>query len=559
MDINYSTNQTPKPNNMDIANIITPNNTPPTHHFNDVKTKKDNNWPKRPLLTTSPEALRAANMVTPKRIANILEKNGPLAIRYINKELGKQVENFNKLSTSKQRRLIMHAMESGDKQEKIIFQKVSWGHWSVVKLSNHDVANFELIRDKVNLNNLENKFENISNVIKLKNDSSTTNKLIKSKNNNQINNNTNNIEKNGKKINKNITHSVPKITINKISNVKTTYLDEKAIDSESENDKENGSSGNNNIEENKLMDNDTNSNEVIHLGVRRHSTVLYSNYNRLSIGSQKLRSSSIPFILNNKHNNTNNNNYNINTVNTNMNNQLNDLSNKRRRHSNFISKDRSDLNQFKSIPLSYQSNVRSTLFNDLKKFSFAKDNSTNMEKTPSIYDQSRANSNMSPPISPITNKYILPPIQQRNSNDNRYNLINKTGIRLPSISDSLTFNTNKNNISNFTFLDNSVLNNNYTYRNSNDNNGLTFSDSEDSEDWSTLNKFEPSDNENFIRANLMAPINNESDLIKMANQDTNLKNEKYDNNITTGKHNKLPIIKSKNEKDIAALLMSLKS
>lgn len=602
MDNNYSkspnANQTLNSKNIENHQTKTPKYTLPTEKINDLnksntindtikkENDKDHDCLHKPLLTTSPEALKAANMINPKRIAGILQKNGPSAIRYITKELGKQVANFNKLSTSKQRRLIMHAMEMGDKDEKIIFQKVSWGHWSVVILSSKDIANFELIRNKVNLNNLENNFDNVSSVFNLNNNTC----MIK-----DINTTT----KSKHALTKRRTNSVPEVSIGDISILKTTYLDDKVIDSDSENEDENEiqkDTKDHLYQESKSAEN-VDSNEIIHLGVRRHSTVVYSNYNRLSVGSQKIRSSSIPFILNNKNNN-NNTNTNTKSHSTNSIGVIN-KNNKKRRHSNFISKDRIDLNQIKSMPLSYQSNVRSTLFNDLKKFSFA--NNTTNNTNNNIHNNLRRNSDMSPPISPITKKIILPPIQHKNSNlVNINSMSNKETVKLPSLSTSLystnAFNlNNKNNIPNYTFLDNSVLNNNYTYHINNNSiildSGLTFSDSEDEEDWPTSNNF--SHNGNFTNninstTKIVAPITNDAEMIKIVNNNNNSNNNINNNNNNSSnsninntkannfnnnnqntlstKYNKQEnnsynthSIKVKNENDIAVILMSLKS
>ncbi|OBA23559.1 hypothetical protein METBIDRAFT_35355 [Metschnikowia bicuspidata var. bicuspidata NRRL YB-4993] len=83
------------------------------------------------LSTSSPEAIRVASAITPNRLANLLMRNGPLAIRLITAQLSIEVPGFDLLSLSKQRRLIMAAMEQGDPQNNVVFEKIGWGQWAV--------------------------------------------------------------------------------------------------------------------------------------------------------------------------------------------------------------------------------------------------------------------------------------------------------------------------------------------------------------------------------------------------------------------------------------------
>lgn len=85
------------------------------------------------LSTSSPEALRVAAEITPTRLANLLIRKGPLAIRLITAQLSIEVPGFELLSLSKQRRLIMAAMEQEDPTNNVVFEKIGWGQWAVRK------------------------------------------------------------------------------------------------------------------------------------------------------------------------------------------------------------------------------------------------------------------------------------------------------------------------------------------------------------------------------------------------------------------------------------------
>lgn len=86
------------------------------------------------LLTLSPEAIRVAAEITPHRLANLLIRKGPLAIRLITAQLAVEVPGFELLSLSKQRRLIMAAMDQGDPENNVVFEKIGWGQWAVRKV-----------------------------------------------------------------------------------------------------------------------------------------------------------------------------------------------------------------------------------------------------------------------------------------------------------------------------------------------------------------------------------------------------------------------------------------
>lgn len=118
---------------------LTPEDSPPgasTKHVElpppDSKTDKKSHVTK--LSTLSPEAIRVAAEVTPHRLANLLMRKGPLAIRLITAQLAVEVPGFDLLSLSKQRRLIMAAMDQGDPDNNVVFEKIGWGQWAVRKV-----------------------------------------------------------------------------------------------------------------------------------------------------------------------------------------------------------------------------------------------------------------------------------------------------------------------------------------------------------------------------------------------------------------------------------------
>ncbi|CCK67967.1 uncharacterized protein KNAG_0A02780 [Huiozyma naganishii CBS 8797] len=92
----------------------------------------------------------AASLVTPAKLADLLMERGPLAIRYINQALTESVPLFKDLSTSKQRRLVMGAMELGDQERCMVFKKVGWGLWTVERVA---PESFIEVRDATNRRN----------------------------------------------------------------------------------------------------------------------------------------------------------------------------------------------------------------------------------------------------------------------------------------------------------------------------------------------------------------------------------------------------------------------
>lgn len=91
----------------------------------------------KPISTSSPAAVAAAQQVTPIKLSQLLLKTGPLAIRFITQALAEEIPSFKDLSASKQRRLIMGALEAGDQESSVIFAKIGWGQWSARKVESH--------------------------------------------------------------------------------------------------------------------------------------------------------------------------------------------------------------------------------------------------------------------------------------------------------------------------------------------------------------------------------------------------------------------------------------
>ncbi|CAI4055551.1 hypothetical protein N7582_000368 [Saccharomyces uvarum] len=108
----------------------------------------------KPISTSSPAGLAAAQRVTPGKLSALLLEKGPLAIRHITQTLCLDIPCFKDLSSSKQRRLIMSAMESGDKDRSVVFEKIGWGQWSAKKV---DPANFDKELEATNFANAKVK------------------------------------------------------------------------------------------------------------------------------------------------------------------------------------------------------------------------------------------------------------------------------------------------------------------------------------------------------------------------------------------------------------------
>lgn len=112
------------------ANIINPDNSAAINPNNGSLSTT----PKKLLSTSSPEGIQVASKITPTRLANLLIRKGPLPIRHITGHLAVEVPSFDQLSLSKQRRLIMAAMEQTDPSNNVVFEKIGWGQWAVRKV-----------------------------------------------------------------------------------------------------------------------------------------------------------------------------------------------------------------------------------------------------------------------------------------------------------------------------------------------------------------------------------------------------------------------------------------
>lgn len=97
---------------------------PPAHILDMQK-----NPPRVLLAATSSEGLRIASQVTPHRLKELLIAKGPSPIRCITRQLAADLPGFDHFSVSKQRRLIMSALES---LVPPVFEKIGWGSWAVI-------------------------------------------------------------------------------------------------------------------------------------------------------------------------------------------------------------------------------------------------------------------------------------------------------------------------------------------------------------------------------------------------------------------------------------------
>ncbi|EGW32846.1 uncharacterized protein SPAPADRAFT_60188 [Spathaspora passalidarum NRRL Y-27907] len=136
---------------------------PPLKHSPPSKSKKIL------LSTSSPEGIQVASKITPTRLANLLIRKGPLPIRHITSQLALEVPSFDLLSLSKQRRLIMAAMEQTDLVNNVVFEKIGWGQWAVRKVDSDyivtegtEAGNYthpteDTDRKMINVNDLRNQ------------------------------------------------------------------------------------------------------------------------------------------------------------------------------------------------------------------------------------------------------------------------------------------------------------------------------------------------------------------------------------------------------------------
>lgn len=104
-------------------------------HIQQQQQQVQSSTPKKTQLSTSsPEGIQVASKITSTRLANLLIRKGPLPIRHITAQLAIEVPSFDLLSLSKQRRLIMAAMDQPDSVNNVVFEKIGWGQWAVRKI-----------------------------------------------------------------------------------------------------------------------------------------------------------------------------------------------------------------------------------------------------------------------------------------------------------------------------------------------------------------------------------------------------------------------------------------
>ncbi|SCV04637.1 LAMI_0H17722g1_1 [Lachancea mirantina] len=118
-------------------------------------------WTARPkndiVRETSHKDTKQSNVaqkVTPEILSQLLLIKGPLAIRFITQALAEAIPGFKALSASKQRRVIMGVLETGDAQNGVVFAKIGWGQWSARKV---DPEVFEKEREATNIANAKIK------------------------------------------------------------------------------------------------------------------------------------------------------------------------------------------------------------------------------------------------------------------------------------------------------------------------------------------------------------------------------------------------------------------
>ncbi|CCC69296.1 hypothetical protein NCAS_0C03060 [Naumovozyma castellii] len=92
-------------------------------------------------------------LITSGLLSTLLLEKGPLAIRHITRAINEKVPEFKDLSASKQRRLIMGAMETGDKDHGVLFEKVGWGQWAAKKVD--DMTTFDKELESIRIANLK--------------------------------------------------------------------------------------------------------------------------------------------------------------------------------------------------------------------------------------------------------------------------------------------------------------------------------------------------------------------------------------------------------------------
>ncbi|CAL9738316.1 hypothetical protein MOSE0_N08460 [Monosporozyma servazzii] len=93
-------------------------------------------------------------IIKPAQLSKLLKEHGPLAMRHITNLLVQDNPEFGHISSSKQRRLIIQAMEQGDEEHQVLFEKVGWGLWQI-KPVDSQASSFE--EQRVLMNNLNKR------------------------------------------------------------------------------------------------------------------------------------------------------------------------------------------------------------------------------------------------------------------------------------------------------------------------------------------------------------------------------------------------------------------
>lgn len=186
--------------------------------------------------------------IKPTQLSKLLREHGPLAMRHITNLLVQEIPEFSQISPSKQRRLIIQAMEQGDEEHQLLFEKVGWGLWQI-KPVDPQGSTFE--EQRVLMNNLN----------KRRMDSTATTNDILSSSNTVLKNTTEKQTEGKEKKKSNFMGSggAGSIIINK-QLPKAVFLDENAISS----------------------DDDYDDDEEYKLDARRASSTLYSIKRRTS-------------------------------------------------------------------------------------------------------------------------------------------------------------------------------------------------------------------------------------------------------------------------------------
>ena len=139
-----------------------------THNV--IKSKENNNQDKN---------VCHLSYIEPSTLSRLLKTHGPLAMRHITQLLSEEIPQFQSMSSSKKRRMIMCALERGDEENQVLFQKIGWGLWQIEHVDPN--VPFEQQRQLINSMNKKRK-DSVSGETKLDANKSTTKKDTKHEN-----------------------------------------------------------------------------------------------------------------------------------------------------------------------------------------------------------------------------------------------------------------------------------------------------------------------------------------------------------------------------------------